>query len=206
MDDKELDHLLEDAARTYRVPPTIALDAMWTHVERETFDMPMRRQIPGWRTFTTGIAASLLVGIIVGRMTVHAGSDTPFARNPKVGALAPVANNAPYQRATEEFLGRTALLFAALPAEGNREGTNAQLSAQASQLLTTTRLLLDSPVSGDTRMKQLLEDLELVLAQVSRLPAPHNTSELSLITQALEERDLVPRIRLAVVDLSGNEY
>lgn len=206
MDDKRLDHLLKDAARTYRVPPDLEIDAMWTHVEREAFDVPVRRHMPGWRVFVTGVAASLLVGVIAGRMTVRVGDDTPFSRNPKVAALTPVTNSAPYQRATEEFLGRTALLFAALPAEGSREGTNAQLSAQASQLLTTTRLLLDSPVGGDTRMKQLLEDLELVLAQVSRLPAPHNTSELSLITQALEERDLVPRIRLAVVDLSGNEY
>ena len=206
MDDKQLDHLLDDAARTYRVPPHVEFDTIWTHVEREAFDSPMRRPVPGWRIFATGVAASLLIGILVGRMTVRVGSDTPFARNSKALALAPVANSAPYQRATEEFLGRTALLFAALPAAGSREGTNAQLSAQASQLLTTTRLLLDSPVGGDLRMKQLLEDLELVLAQVSRLPTPRNTSELSLITQALEERDLVPRIRLAVVDLSGNEY
>jgi hypothetical protein len=206
MDDKRLDQLLKDAARTYRVAPELEPDAMWTRVEREAFDPPVRRATPSWRIFVTGVAASLLVGVIVGRMTVRVGDDTPFSRNPKVAVLTPVANSAPYQHATEEFLGRTALLFAALPAEGSRDGTNAQLSAQASQLLTTTRLLLDSPVAGDARMKQLLEDLELVLAQVSRLPAPHNTSELSLITQALEERDLVPRIRSAVVDLSGNEY
>ncbi len=206
MDDKQLDHLLKDAARTYRVPPSPERDAIWAHIEREAFVGPDRRHLPGWRIFATGVAASLLIGILVGRMTMRLGSEVPFARNPIALTLTPVERSAPYQRATEEFLGRTALLFAALPAAGSREGTNGQLSAQASQLLTTTRLLLDSPVGADTRMKQLLEDLELVLAQVSRLPTPRSSAELSLITQALEERDLVPRIRLAVVDLSGNEY
>jgi hypothetical protein len=206
MDDKRLDQLLEDAARTYRVPPEPPFDSMWARVEREAFNRPARRLVPGWRIFAAGVAASLLIGVVAGRMTVRATGDAPFPLSPRSVALTPVTNNAPYQRATEEFLGRTALLLAALPADGKGAAARQQLSGQASQLLTTTRLLLDSPVGTDARMKQLLEDLELVLAQVSRLPAQRNTTDLTLIAQTLEERDLVPRIRSAVVDLTGNDY
>ena len=113
---------------------------------------------------------------------------------------------APYQRTTEEFLGNTALLLAALPRDGSGEQAPPLLPQQATQLLTTTRLLLDSPVGRNARMKSLLQDLELVLAQVARLQPRRETVTLTLISQTLEERDVVPRIRAAVTDLSAFDY
>ena len=114
----------------------------------------------------------------------------------------PVASNDPYQRTTEQFLGRTAVLLASLPGDARTIDANTKLAGQAVQLLTTTRLLLDSPVAKDRRMKELLEDLELVLAQVARMQTPRHRDELVLINETLAERDLVPRIRSAVADLS----
>jgi hypothetical protein len=40
----------------------------------------------------------------------------------------------------------------------------------ARDLLTTTRLLLDSPAGADPARRELLETLELVLVQIARLP------------------------------------
>ena len=81
-----------------------------------------------------------------------------------------------------------------------------KLTEQARQLLGTTRLLLDSPVGQEQRMKDLLEDLELVLAQVARLQPQRPGEALTMINEALEERDVVPRIRSAVADLSGSDH
>jgi hypothetical protein len=50
-----------------------------------------------------------------------------------------------------------------------------------------------------------LEDLELVLAQLSRLPAEHGGTEIDLITEALLQRDVVPRLRSAVVSISSDD-
>ena len=44
----------------------------------------------------------------------------------------------------------------------------------------------------------LLDDLELVLAQVVRLSSTRPRQELELITDALEERDVLPRLQNAV--------
>jgi t-SNARE complex subunit (syntaxin) len=55
-------------------------------------------------------------------------------------------------------------------------------------------------------MKDLLEDLELVLAQVARLQSQRPGEAITLINEALEERDVVPRIRSAVADLSGSDH
>ena len=210
--DERLDELLDDAARTYRVPPEPPLDAIWSRVEAEVFTpVTARRGGPGWRVLTTAIAASLVLGVALGRHStrderaatiaaVNASTVTPAA-SPAAQAAA-----APYQRATEEFLGSTALLLAALPRSGSGGQTPTLLPDQAAELLTTTRLLLDSPVSANPRMKALLQDLELVLAQVARLQPRRDNATLTLISQTLEERELVPRIRSAVSDLSTFDY
>ena len=80
-----------------------------------------------------------------------------------------------------------------------------QFVGRASELLTRTRLLLDSPAANDAEMRSLLEDLELVLAQIVRLQDAHaSRTELDLINRALQQRDVMPRLRTAVADISAN--
>jgi hypothetical protein len=205
MDDKRLDELLADAVRTYRTPPEAPLDAIWSRVEAEAFAVePNRSKRPGWRVFAGAIAATLVFGVLLGRATAERGASLPMAVNVSRTPVRLASNQTgdAYQQQTQEFLGRTAVLLAALPSSG-RPGTNDEkLSEQARQLLGTTRLLLDSPVGHEQRMKDLLEDLELVLAQVARLQPQRPGEALTLINEALEERDVVPRIRSAVADLS----
>jgi hypothetical protein len=207
MDERKLDELLDDAARTYRVPPPPPLDAIWAGVEKELFrPAPLRRPVPGWRVLVAAVAASLILGVAVGRVSAHAGAGNAIARveTPQAPAVRVAAD--PYQQATEEFLGRTAVLLASLPSESRNAADAPKLAGQAVQLLGTTRLLLDSPAASDQRVRALLEDLELVLAQVARLQAPRQKGEMNLITQALEDRDVVPRIRSVVAELSQSDY
>jgi hypothetical protein len=210
MDDNKLDELLTDAVRSYRPPPAAPLDAIWARVEAEAFASRAPNRTPGWAAFGGAIAATLLFGVLIGRATATRGVSAPL-----VSAAAPastpahLASNAPadpYSRTTQEFLGRTAVLLAALPSKDHPGTNDARLAGQAQQLLGTTRLLLDSPVGHEQRMKDLLEDLELVLAQVARLQPQRPGESLTLINEALEERDVVPRIRSAVADLSGSDH
>jgi hypothetical protein len=69
-----------------------------------------------------------------------------------------------------------------------------------------TRLLLDSPAASDPRLRDLLEDLELVLAQVARLRASPHAEELTFIAAAMDERDVVPRIRTAAASMSPANF
>lgn len=206
MDDNKLDELLADAVHSYRPPPAAPLDAIWDRIESEAFAPRAARRTPGWGTFAGAIAATLLFGVLIGRATALRGVVAPPPRASAPGRLASTTASDPYQRTTQEFLGRTAALLVALPSK-DRPGTNdSKLAGQAQQLLGTTRLLLDSPVGHDQRMKDLLEDLELVLAQVARLQPQRPGESLTLINEALEERDVVPRIRSAVADLSGSDH
>ena len=208
MRDDQLDHLLRDAAQTWNVPPAAPLDALWANIERDAFAAQIRpvRRAPGWGMVAFAAAASLLIGVVASQLYVRAspGTPSPVATPGTAGVTQMAANPGdPAQRLTEELLGRTALLLASLPAEGRATGGNPKLAEQAGHLLTTTRLLMDSPVGQQHRMKELLQDLELVLAQVTRLRAPRHGQDLTIIKEAVEDRELVPRIRSAVADLAG---
>ena len=68
--------------------------------------------------------------------------------------------------------------------------------AAARQLLATNRLLLDSPV-GDARLRPLLLDLELVLAEITQLGTTTRPDDVKLITDGLDHGDVMMRLRVA---------
>jgi hypothetical protein len=210
MDDKRLDQLLEDARENYRVPPEPAVEALWQRIESEAF-APVgvsSRRGSEWRIAWRLAAASLVIGVLAGRFTAGVGSTTTAENRPADASIASTAQPAsrPYQKTTEQLLGQTAVLLAALNTDKSSSALSTNISDQATQLLGTTRLLLDSPAAQDPRMHTLLLDLELTLAQVARLQPERNGSALTLINDAVAERDIVPRIRSAVVDLNGGGY
>src|SRR6266851_4307085 len=63
--------------------------------------------------------------------------------------------------------------------------------------LGIARLMLDSPAAADVRLRALLEDLELVLAQIAQLPAQGDREGVQVITHQLEQRSVLLRLRSA---------
>jgi hypothetical protein len=207
------------AARGYNEPPVLErrdLDAMWTAIESASFSdravTPIDAGRPSGiaRFFSTAnllpLAAVLLLGVAIGRFAIPRTSQ-PAPATPPV-AQAPrdsVAVPEPYQTTTSRYLGQATALLAALPAEVGPGNEDSPYRGRAHDLLLTTRLLLDTPASGDPRFRTLLEDLELVLAQVVRLQSAESAEELELIRQALEQRDVLPRLRSAVANISADD-
>jgi hypothetical protein len=62
---------------------------------------------------------------------------------------------------------------------------------------------MDSPAAQDPKLRQLLEDLELVLVQVARLRGERNKGDLDLIHQAVEQGDVLSRLNTAVTNQSS---
>ena len=213
MTDERFEELMRDAAHAYRNPPEPDLDAMWSAIDRRGWG-PGRavrgpgatlHRVPIW----AAIAATLVIGIAIGRASSMFGRRA--AAPQQVATLAPAkparadTNVAmPYETETSQYLGQTAALLIALPSSMKGDRADDRLIARAGELLTRTRLLIDSPAARDPEMRNLLEDLELVLAQVVRLQENHSRTELDLINRALEQRDVIPRLRLAAADISAN--
>jgi hypothetical protein len=222
MTEDELDERTREALRGYRVPPAAPLDEMWGAIEERHFGASVvaladhaktrgrgarrwRFGAPSWSVLIAAIAAALVFGVAIGRMSNRLAP--VIAENSGEGRYDYWAANAePYRQATTEYLGQTVALLTALPAAARDGQPDARFVTQAGELLATTRLLLDSPAAAsDPRLKGLLEDLELVLAQLSRLPSEHGKTELNLIAEALVQRDVVPRVRAAVVSISSDD-
>ena len=186
---------------------------MWNAIEPEAF--PRRFTSPSaerravrdrWHSARVllPLAATLALGVAIGRYSKRSGQ--PAATPSSTVARADsVTLPEPYHSTTSQYLGQTAALLVALPAEMKKGRTDAQFIAHAHDLLLTTRLLLDSPAASDARLRGLLEDLELVLAQVVRLQSEQRPGEMELIRQALDQRDVLPRLRNAAADISADD-
>lgn len=113
-----------------------------------------------------------------------------------------------YQVAASEHLERAEALLTAVRANGGRPG-DAAVTAWTRDVLTNTRLLLDSPAGVDPARRKLLEDLELVLVQlVQTTPAaaPEAGDDRAHVNRSLEHTQVLPRLRaaLATAPLRGS--
>ncbi|MBX6362306.1 MAG: hypothetical protein IRZ00_00430 [Gemmatimonadetes bacterium] len=105
-----------------------------------------------------------------------------------------------YRFAAVQTLNQAELLLTSFRSEARRQAeVDPQLAAWARDVLSSTRLLLDSPAASDPKIRGLLEDLELVLAQIVQLRAGGARAEdVELIEHALKQHDVLPRLRAVV--------
>ena len=161
---------------------------------------PLRRH---WRLMSV-IAAALLIGVAVDRWALRRAQEQRVATVPAPAAARPDAADPSklYRLAAAQTLTQAeALLVAyrASDAPGRDPESVKQLGSWGRQVLTSTRLLLDSPAQRDPQLRALLDDLELVLVQIIRHSgAPLDTTDRALIDRALQDSRLLPRIRTAV--------
>jgi hypothetical protein len=199
MSDDELDQRIREAARAYNAPPETPREEMWGRIQagrragggaagrRGSRVLPFRRWVP-WAA-AVAAAAILAVGIGIGRVSV----------GPESSAWeGPSANATTYRLAAQEHLSQSEA-FLTLFRTSLEERTDHRLaSASARQLLATNRLLLDSPAATDRATRLLLEDLELVLAEIAQLSPRTREQDLQLIRDGIERGNMMPRLRTAV--------
>jgi hypothetical protein len=205
MTDDQLDQRIRGAARGHNAPPDTPREEMWARIAearlarvsmpnaqasakaREARVIPLRR----WRLagLAAAAAAILAVGVGIGRESMA----------PQVSSWeAPSTKAAAYRLAAQEHLGQSEAFLTLFRASARRDGDYRLAAASARQLLTTNRLLLDSPAGGDRKTRLLLEDLELVLAEIAQLSPGSRAEDLELIRDGIERGDVMPRLRTAV--------
>jgi hypothetical protein len=212
--DDRTDDLLRDAAREYNDPPPTPRDAMWERIiaERQKQDRkedagtqvlpltPRRRLLP--LRWAAGFAAVLAIGIALGRMTVEVtpgSAPTVAATGTPTDHSSQRVSTTAYQVATTEHLSQSEAFLTLFRASLQEKPGNQRLaSATARQLLANNRLLLDSPAANDTKTKLLLQDLELVLAEIAQISPQSQNRDLDLINEGLERGGVMSRLRTAV--------
>jgi hypothetical protein len=197
MNDDQWDELLRRAARDHNAPPETPREAMWRAIQsrrRHTRRLPVspRRWIP----WAAAAAAVLAIGVGLGRLSVRT---TPrVAPTPVATRTSPRVNATAYRLATAEHLGQSEVFLTLFRASIRPGGDERLASATARQLLATNRLLLDSPAANDRKTRLLLDDLELVLAEIAQLSPQGHQRDLELIREAIERDGMLSRLRTAV--------
>jgi hypothetical protein len=214
MDDR-FDDLLRDSTREYNEPPDTPREEMWQRIvarraekttEQEVSEsagvvipvQPRRYLRP--LSWAAGIAALLALGIGLGRLSVQPRETRPATvatARPELPP-APRVSATAYRLATTEHLSQSEAFLTLFRASVRGQGDEHLASATARQLLATNRLLLDSPAASDPRTRLLLQDLELVLAEIAQLSTQPRSRDLQLITEGLEQGSVLSRLRTAV--------
>jgi hypothetical protein len=190
MSDDQLDDRLREAARSYNAPPETPREEMWERIQAGRRREPRVLQIRPRRVLWAAAAAAVLaLGIGIGRISV--GPETTAWEGPSANATA-------YRLAAQEHLSQSEA-FLTLFRTSLEERTDHRLaSASARQLLATNRLLLDSPAAVEPATRLLLEDLELILAEIAQLSPRSREQDLQLIRDGMEQGNVMPRLRTAV--------
>jgi hypothetical protein len=208
MTDEKFEEFLQQAAQDYNPPPETPRAEMWARIDevraKRRGERDLERKARSWVLWAAGIAAVLLLGIGIGRMTVPAGpSGEPGPSLASEPDETSDESASAFHVAAAEYFEATDAFLSLFQTEARAGRADAQVAAWAGDLLTTARLMLDSPVARDPNFRELLEDLELALVQISQYTWYQSTEELELIEQGLDERNVQLRLQAALA--TGDE-
>jgi len=245
MSDAQFEEFLKRNVRDYNAPPVeTPRDAMWNTIATKRVRRRPQRRLAPW----IGMAATLLLGVGIGRVAFQTAPNAPQVaaapsditpnsstetsptteqsaqQTPSDGPIAPSLlpaatpatstapaalrrnavvpmmglraepNVTPMTVASREHLQRAEALVSVVAATPADAVMDSLTGKWAREMLTNTRLLLDSPAGDDPVRRRLLEDLETVLVQlVQRSGAA--VEEREILDRTLERTQLLTRLR-----------
>lgn len=217
--DPAFDAWVERMAPELNAPPATPRLEMWDAIQAAQATAPQSKpatvvNIASRRRMTwiwpTAIAAALILGVGIDRyMLTSPSRSTQVASTPARTAPTTDSNDSAltspsrlYRVAAVQTLTQAEALLTAYRSTDMATRNPAaakQLGAWGREVLSSTRLLLDSPAGDDPQLRSLLDDIELVLVQIIRLSgSPPDSTERALIDGAMRDHELLTRIRTAV--------
>jgi len=213
------DELRKMMREVYNPPPPTPREEIWARIARELtepggqedpeasdLDRARRRQRrrQGWRPpralgWTAAAAALLVLGIGIGR-TMGPAPGAPVRDALTTGSSVP-SRHSPLRRATLEHLVRTEALLAVVKSEGRSGSLDPEVGRWAQGLLTETRLFLDAREATDPALRELMEDLELILAQIVGVARTgsgdeaRTRTELNLALESMRDQKILTRLQ-----------
>ena len=203
MKQEELERMIQ-AARDYNDPPDVPREEMWAVIRTELpqaraerDDLAARRRARSertqrWMPWAIGLAAAatLAVGFGLGRLS----RDTMPAPASTQVAEASGAPSTPVRLATAAHMSDAEALLTLFQSSAASTDDRTATADWARDLLSTTRVLLDSRVADDPEMATLLADLELVLVQIANSGGDQDTD---LIEEGIRQQQLLAKLRTA---------
>jgi len=197
--DEKFEEFLRRAAADYNAPSAdVPREEMWSAITDRR--VSTRRPGASPRLWWIGMAATLIIGVAIGRFALRTPAPAVVSTGPVAPASSP--DSVPvftYRAASAAHFARAEALLTAFRASAPDATGDAQIARWASDMLANTRLLLDSPAAKDPERQALLRDLEAVLMQLthpSPLPGAAGATEgRSQVNRSLERTQVLSRLR-----------
>ena len=208
MTDEKFTEFIKKTAQDYNRPPEAPRAEMWARIEavraKRRGERELERQTRPWLRWGLAAAAVLAVGVGIGRVTAPPNSSVTSTA---AAAAADVAepDGLVFRVAATEYLAHTDAFLSLFRSEARIGMADIEVAGWARELLTTARLMMDSPAAEDAMLRELFEDLELILVQIAQYTSGESSAELDFIEQGIEERAVLLRLQaaLAIGDHAG---
>ena len=205
-DDRRLDEIIDREAKGYRAGGVPPADRMWSRIEGDVTTAIKRHSFPHgrnwpWLAAGAGIAAALVIGIAIGRRTItNDGRMTSIVGvdSSVVGGTPVDSIRAAQMRAvTWSHLVQAETFLTEVRADLKTGRHDPERGDRSRQLLARTRLIMANDAAPAPSVERLLEDLELVLAEIAALPdsGMRRSLDARLLDERLSAGTVLPRIR-----------
>jgi hypothetical protein len=222
-EDPPMDDALRRAAASYHAPPAHPpLDPMWASMEGRvaaalaasagSAPIPItrraaRKPVVRWAAWGASLAATFVLGFGLGRRQEPSPDALPpvasAARTPSAEPAATTPASPVFQAAASRHFAASAQRLAELEQGVERGRVPADVQAWSRELLVRTRILMDGPAGRDARLRPILRDLEMVLAQTAALGASTAPTEARITSRTIRDTRMVPRLRGAAAGSGG---
>ena len=203
-DDRKLDELIDREAKGYRAGGAPPADRMWSRIEDDVATAIKRHSFPGariwpWLAAGAGIAAALVIGIAIGRRTMT-NDGRPTSVVDASSASRPPADSiraAQIRAVTWNHLAQAETFLTEVRTDLKTGRHDPERGDRSRQLLARTRLIMANDAAPAPSVERLLEDLELVLAEIAALPdsGVRRPIDARLLDERLSAGTVLPRIR-----------
>ena len=199
------DEFLDREAKGYKAGAKAPADDMWARIEpdvaRAIRPGQRRTRAPAWQWLAAGagIAAALVVGIAIGRRTGVVTQPVPASPPVASNASADSVRAVQMRALTMSHLVQAEIFLTEVRADLRTGRQDPRREDRSRELLARTRLLMANDAAGAPAVDRLLQDLELVLAEIAALPPADSSKGRSIDSRLLDERlrvgSVLPRIR-----------
>ena len=196
-DDEKFDEFIQRTAGGDDAPRPPRSDAIWAAIEPEVArSIAPRHRSLRIRTLFIGsaVAATLVLGVAIGRWSSRA----PLVATVSSGASASLdsASSRGHARAlTLDHLADAEVFLSTVRYELDSGLPDADRAARSRELLVRTRVLLGDSQHRSPEVARLLEDLELLLAEIAALPPARSSLDRQLLDESIRDGNVIPRIR-----------
>ena len=206
MTDEKFEDFLSRAAKDLDPVPPFPREEMWARIQQERARSKVvsieSRSRKTWISIGVGAAAVLVIGIGLGRITAMRELNPATENGAAVATnVAPAGAATAYRVAVSDYMTKAEVLLTEFRAQPGGQ-IDPEVAVAARDLLTNTRLLLDSPAAKDPKVAALLEDLELIIAQIAQAQAPSKV-ERDIIKDGMNKTAVLPRVRASQIATAG---